>query len=562
MTFRDTFAAALLIGSSIPLLIPAGYDGLDPGDKFPDAGAVADKYLFQEEVDNNEWAATPSPYPCYPSAGPSGCRVFKYTDMLQIFCNTQSERNAYIWARSSDENAFTHVYAHPRSSQYRFGFRNLPGCGSPPTVYFMNPGDASLNSYLYANDWTNTGQRYFPGPPTIPQVGIYEDDTKLLGEVIVGTAWKGGDVSSEYGAGYPPASAKDVGNSPYAQSVSYETALALFANGACQRKCLPMAYDGAAPSSSDLTPCSIIRRGHCHSPYFANFIDDQVDFGALCAALTSSNLKYAEMEAPILHYNHTVADGQTLIGMINTFAGIQSHASDNCADLILVDYEVGYGPRGPGDITGGTRVRTLITAMHWLVPNPRTQIPDRVIYKYGRVGDTIGEVPFYFEETLVPYGPEERVAPFIYNGRAQTVGGGCPSASGDLGGAIALLVRCVGSAGIYCQQYRALFIDGVSYGPAAACVNTSTSTESVAPSWFVHDPISTYRYALALSGGELRSVPYKNAPGGVVVLPCDNRAFCTGSSSLSTQVTRFHADGSDALCGRCGIVLLSGKSPA
>ena len=46
---------------SLPLLIPSGYDGLDPRDKYPDAGIAPDEYLFQEEVDNNEWAATPSP---------------------------------------------------------------------------------------------------------------------------------------------------------------------------------------------------------------------------------------------------------------------------------------------------------------------------------------------------------------------------------------------------------------------------------------------------------------------------------------------------------------------
>jgi hypothetical protein len=227
--------------------------------------------------------------------------------------------------------------------------------------------------------------------------------------------------------------------------------------------------------------------------------------------------------------------------------------------LVLVDFELGYGPGGIGDMKGSIRVRTLITAMHWLVPNPQTGIPDRVIFKYDRVGRTTAEVPYYFEETLVPYGPEEIVAPFTWNGTTPTVGGGCPSSSGDAGGAISLLVQCVNSAGIYCQQYRDLYINGTRYGPAAACVNTSTSAEHIVSSWFARDPISTYRYELALSGGELTSVPYRNVRGGRISLPCTNAAYCTGSSVLSSQSVAFHRDGSEMLCGRCGVVLLASR---
>lgn len=564
---RAVFVVALLIGAWVaapadgasrrpPILIPAGYDGLDPSDKYQDAGATPDEYLFQEEIDNNEWAATPSPYPCQPSA-PSRCQVFKYTDMLQMFCNTLAERNAYTWAARSDENAFIHVYPQRRTRSNRFGSFNSPGCGTPTSVYLMNPGDALFNSYLYANDWTNTGQRYFPGPPAIPQIGIYEDDTKVLGELVVGKASKGGRVSTEYGSGFPSGFANRIGNSSYAQRTDYETALALFSNAACQNKCLPMAYDGAGPSSSDLTSCSIIRDGHCHSPYFANFIDDQVNLATLCSALARPNLKYAEMEVPILHYNHAIANAQTLIGMINTFAGLQAHTTDNCRQMVLVDFELGYGPGGVGDLTGGIRVRTLITAMHWLVPNPQTGIPDRIIYKYDRIGRTITEVPYYFEETLVPYGPEEIVTPFSWNGTIPTVGGGCPTTDGDSGGAISLLVQCVGSAGIYCQQYQDLYINGTAHGPAAACVNTSSSAEHIASSWFARDPISTYGSELKLSGGELSSVPYRSVPGGSISLPCTNAAYCTGSSSLASQSVVFHRDGSAMLCGRCGVVLLA-----
>ena len=108
----------------------------------------------------------------------------------------------------------------------------------------------------------------------------------------------------------------------------------------------------------------------------------------------------------------------------------------------------------------------------------------------------------------MPVGAEVSVPKFVWNGSAQTAGGGCPSASGDRGGAVALLVQCVGSAGIYCQQYAHLYINGADNGMTAACFNTSTTSENIASNWFKHDPISSYQYVLALKGGEMTSVPY------------------------------------------------------
>ncbi|MBV9264473.1 MAG: hypothetical protein JO324_09130 [Candidatus Eremiobacteraeota bacterium] len=76
-------------------------------------------------------------------------------------------------------------------------------------------------------------------------------------------------------------------------------------------------------------------------------------------------------------------------------------------------------------------------------------------------------------------------------------------------------------------------------------------------SWFTHDPISSYSYVLALQGGEMTSVPYQGVPGGSIALPtCTNAQFCTGSNQLSTQVAPFKGDGSDTLCGPCGVILL------
>ncbi len=245
---------------------------------------------------------------------------------------------------------------------------------------------------------------------------------------------------------------------------------------------------------------------------------------------------------------------------INTNANLYSHTSDGCATTKIVDVEVSYGMGGRGDVTGGYRVRLAALAWRWLVANPATGIPDRVVSFQYTEGGTLTEVPYFFEDTLVPDGAEVSVPKFVWNGRVQTVGGGCPSANGDRGGALALLVQCVGSAGIYCQQYEHLYINAADHGKTAACFNTSTTTERVVSSWFNHDPISSYQYTLALQGGEMTSVPYKDVSGGSIKLTtCTNRAFCTGSNSLSGQVKTFKGNASDTLCGPCGLVLLQKK---
>ena len=51
------------------------------------------------------------------------------------------------------------------------------------------------------------------------------------------------------------------------------------------------------------------------------------------------------------------------------------------------------------------------------------------------------------------------------NGRTKTVGGGYPvQPRRHRWYQIALLVQCVGSAGIYCQQYAHLYINGADNG--------------------------------------------------------------------------------------------------
>ncbi|MFY9718694.1 MAG: hypothetical protein WAK16_03535, partial [Candidatus Cybelea sp.] len=221
------------------------------------------------------------------------------------------------------------------------------------------------------------------------------------------------------------------------------------------------------------------------------------------------------------------------------------------------DIETSYGEGGLGDVSGGYQVRLAALAYRWLVPNPATGIPDRVISFQLTEGGTLTEVPYFFEDTLVPVGAETKVRKYVWNGTQQTVGGGCPAVDGDSGGAVALLAQCVGSAGIYCQQYQHLYINQIDYGKTAACLNTSTTAENITSSWFQGDPISSYSYELSLQGGEMTSVPYQGVSGGSIALTtCTNKKYCTGQNTLSTQVAPFKGKGSDQLCGQCGVILL------
>lgn len=541
-----------------PIVIPvAGYGG---GALDPDPGAQADRHLFAGIIDNTERTSASLARNC-PGVGPdSTCQPYKYVNFLKNYCDTEITREAYIFATGNIETAFLHTYSGPRTRGNRllFDAETPNGCGpdNPDAALRMNPGDRTYNAYLYRNFWTGSDyERDFP-----PPYGIFEDDGSLLGGIIVGGF---NEVSTEYGSGVHPSGFADrVGNSPYRERIDWESALGEFANGACAAACRNMAINGVATGSGFVGPCDVISGGRCHGRYHAGMVDDQIAIDNVCAAASRGNLKYLVAEQPIYggRFGYQFMDSQTMTVEINTIANLYKHTTGGCAQTKIVDAEPSYGAGGVGDVEGGHRVRTATLAFRWLVANPSTEVPDRVISFQYTIGRTTTEVPYFFEDTLVPYGPEHAVRRFVWNGHTETVGGGCPSAKGDRGGAIDLLVTCVGSAGVYCQQYRHLFINEADYGAVAACLNTGARPANIARSWFRGDPISSYRYALALKGGEMTSVPYRGVPGGSIPLPaCTNSQFCTGSSSLSAQAEPFKPDGSETLCGPCGIVLLEKK---
>jgi hypothetical protein len=542
-----------------PLVIPAwGYGG-DPEDTDP--GPIPDRHLFAAILDNNQTTSPRLAANCPGVSRISTCQPYKYVDFLYNFCSTPITLAAYRYADARDETAFLHVYPRAPTPADRITWLaspnpNGPACTprNPQSVMRMNPGDRALNAWLRAMVWNASDRANgFPAP-----YGVMEDDANLLAGVAVGT--DGGEISTEYGGGLSPTGfANAVGDSPYHAAVDWETALGIFVGGACSARCLNVTLNGIASGYGNITACSVISAGHCHSHYFAGVIDDQVAIDNVCRAAAGGNLKYLLAERPIFsgRNGRGFMDSQSMTVEINTVAGLYAHVTGGCAQTKILDLEPGYGDRGRGDVNGGTAVRTATLAFRWLIANPATGMPDRVLPFIYTIGGTTGEVPYYFEETLVPAGAEHPVGTFNWNGTTQTVGGGCPSSSGDTGGAISLLVQCAGSAGIYCQQYRRLFVNGTDYGKAAACLNTSTTREVIAASWFTGDPIGSYRYRLALQGGEMTSVRYKNAYGGTIPLTtCTNSAYCTGTNTLSAQVAAFKGAGSDTLCGPCGVILL------
>lgn len=562
-------AVALLVGPSgtaaraadppaPPIVIPVAALGGGPVD--PDPGAQADRHLFAAILVNNENTSASLASNCPGVSRTSTCQPYKYVDFLKNFCNTRITRAVYQYATRNNEKAFLHVYPGPRALSNRIVWDATPNptgpnCGpdNSNAVMRMNPADRAFNDYLYRNYWTGSDYRSgFPAP-----YGIFEDDAAVLASIAVGGY---GQVSTEYGSGTQPSGFADrVGDSPNHEAVDWESALGLFVNGACAATCLSVAINGVATGAGNVGPCDVISGGHCHGHYHAGMIDDQAAIDNVCRAASRGNLKYLLAERPIFggRFGLQFMDSQTMTVEINTIANLYSKTTGGCARTKLVDAEPSYGVGGVGDVDGGHRVRLATLASRWLVANPSTGIPDRVISFQYTVGRTPTEVPYFFEDTLVPSGAEHAVTPFKWNGRTQTVGGGCPSANGDRNGAIDLLVGCVGAAGIYCQQYQHLFINGADYGKTAACLNTGTSTANIARSWFTRDPISSYRYTLALQGGEMTSVPYRGVPGGSIALTaCTNPAYCTGRNTLSSQVAPFKGDGSDQLCGPCGVILL------
>ncbi len=561
-----------------------------------DPGSDPDKHLFAGVIDASE--ATPSALPSHcPGIGSGGsnvsnCNPYKYVNILWPLCDTSISQSAFEYLDGSDPAGFLHEY-DSHSVRFNLGFNSL--CGSPmpsPTpAYPANPGNASYLSWLSTNAWTTAN---FPTP-----YGILEDNFGVSGYPC--------GVTYEYGStnNGPCNMVGDATPSPSPTDTDWESALGLFAANTCGTTCFQFAANGLMPGNGlDTGSCNNIGSGQCWVTGSGGVISDADSIANVCAnASSSGNLRAIEAEevvflkgspepspvpSPTPSITPVYAKTQTIVYMLNTISQLVTHTSDGCKNMVAVDIEagggsfyplLGYGP-GSGSPSAGIPVRLEATAMRFLVPDPVTLVPDRIVPFYYTIGGTNNhwapsdsgtsscnsspycEVPYFFEETLVPQGPDVSVGAFSWNGSTQSVGDGCPSNPGDSGGAVDLVATCVGIDGsaVFRQVYDHLYIDGEDYGPAAVLLNTSPVTSvPIVSSWFsctgCHG-ISAFNYKLALSGGELQSVNY---PGRLVPisLPCTQTTYCNGDNSVPGNTSPFSSGSPGGIGPHSGMILLA-----
>lgn len=587
-------AAATSTPSPPPLFIPIALD-IDPANSHtPDMGATPDvnlAYMLQVANENTTSNGCTSP-----------CNLTKYTDMLDNHCSTVAENAAMTWAYGVHETAFLHIYGAGQTQGNEMLNHNSSATtcnaytGGTYAQYF-NPDDSGFASWIYTNVWANTGSHYYPSP-----YGPYEDDAGIGGEYICGPAvssanYPSGEYSIGWNGGVPSpcnfagVSGQTYGGgsatfATYVQGESYLVALAHYVNNACQATCLKVVLNGASELGNDNATnlCTVVVASHCHGNFTTSIVDDQYNFDAFCSALTAGNLIGMDQEKPIFGEwpGSTYASPAQLIVLIN--GNIRFYNTPACNGWKLMQFEYDFGSGGPAVPADSTQIqaRTLKTAIQWLTPDPSTGILDRIIYHenaQGGVDGAVNEAPVYFEDTLVPWEPEQTTATFVWNGGTVTVGGGCP-ASGDTGGAIALLAVCVNQsgdgAGIYCQQYQHLYINGTDKGKAAACVDTSASQNpTIASSWFPHDSWTSYNDTLTLSSGMLNCVRFTGVNSGSgtgscptnnnIALPTCTDANCINYPSAGTQSTAWSSGSPGTICAAagppCGIIFTANALP-
>lgn len=551
-----------------------------------DPGPTPDQRLFAGVINAADSPDTALETNC-PGIGSGGgnvanCNPYKYINMSVLVCDTSLSISAFNYLNTSDEAGFLHVYASPTASptpapgnriQLSGGQCATPTPSPNSSAFPTNPDDSGFQSWLLTNAWT-TGQ--FPIP-----FGISEDNYAVVGYEC--------DLSYEYGN-----QACNVrGNSESPAPHDWETALGDFEKNAqtnCPTTCFAFIGNGLTPGGGSNTgSCSSISGGHCYVPGFGGVVDDMDALDNLCtAADTGGNLRALEAEE-IVFLKGTpgspfYANAQTIIYMINTMSHLVNYTSGGCANTVAIDVEASGGSFYPlngytaGTVSGGYQTRLAAAALRFLVPNPATLVPDRMRPLYFTVGGTNNhwsptsdqcstttycEIPYFFEETLVPQGPEVSVGSFSWNGTAQSPGDGCPTNPGDTGGAVDLVATCVGTVGggdaVFRQQYHHLYIDGSDYGPAAILLNTSGATLTISSSWFLCtgcDHITAFHYRLALSGGELASVMY---PGQILPMPlkCTQTTFCNGDNTVAGNTTAFTPTTPGTIGPHSGAILLA-----
>lgn len=414
----------------------------------------------------------------------------------------------------------------------------------------MNPNNAAFRTELQTAVWNQTGTDYYPQAQTAtsPPYNIYEDTSGVLGLGITGGAGPALPFASEYGCGYNGGQTcriDQIGTGTYHETTDYDSALGGWANSACPGSpCLKMTLNGAAPEGGSAITCNVFNSTtDCHDKSFTGYIDNTFEkaLAKVIAANTAGNITDFDMESPIFdHSGGGWGNPALLDATLNTWINFQQDATTNSVDI--TDLEPGWGPGGTGDTTSSVRLVSL--GMEWLTPDysGTKSSNDRIIPRRLPIGLTTTESPSFFELFLVPFAPKQTEAPYVMNTNGTTtLGGGCPSAQGDVHGIIDILVACASDGGgVYRIEYNQLWFNHHNYGPVAVLVNTSsTDTINISSSWFQLQPEASYGFALSLAGSEMESVAQGNIGGGVAnFTTCINASYCsTGGNTMALNTT-------------------------
>jgi hypothetical protein len=580
-----------------PPVIPAWILG---GGKFypccydVDPGATADQSLFAGVLDGSTTTDDTLKTNC-PGIGSGGsnvsnCNPYKYVNMLYLICDdTLESMDAYNYlnngagAGAPDETGFVHEYAMsgptPTPAPRVTDGGNCPSPNPTPTPttgpypsagYYTNPDDTAFQSWLVSHVWT-TSESNFP-----PPYGVFEDHFSVVGDAPCYNSY-------EYGR----LACSNRGNSASPAPHDWETALGDFENNAeanCSSgTCFAFVGNGLTPGGGNNTnSCSHVNAviGQCFATFDAGVVNDMDALDNLCSAadsgghlqaIAAEEIVFLKGIEPAPNPSPFYANTQTIVYMINTMSHLVNYPMTSpCATTVAIDVESSGGSfpdlldYAPGTVTAGIPIRQEATALRFLVPDPMTYVPDRMQPFYYTVGGTANnwtptadhctitpycEVPYFFEETIVPQGQEVTVGAFHWNGATQSVGDGCPAPTPnppDTGGAVDLMVACVDDpdsstdgAAVFRQEYHHLYIDGNDYGPAAVLLNTASETSvNIDSSWFECsgcDHIGKFGEQLKLKGGELKSVFYN---GGSISLEC-TASYCNGDKTVSGNTTAF-----------------------
>ncbi|HKE37127.1 MAG TPA: hypothetical protein VKB39_06840 [Candidatus Baltobacteraceae bacterium] len=458
------------------------------------------------------------------------CHLYAYVDVALNSCSAATAAT-FAFNNTKNEGGFLHAAGGPSASSTRLIHQRHGHCGkyggTQAAEYFQNLGDPAMQSFLYANVWNNPNAREGGIPNGF---GVMNDDVNAA---YAPNVYK----TSEYGGVY----LWQKPSGPGAAVQSWYAGLAAYFNSMCPAggRCVHTSFNGLAGGAH---VCAKVDNGDCYgsTQYAQGYLNNAVNVAPLCSALTRNNVDGAISERRLFTGGKWSRMG-LIAAQVNTSIAMALGA---CPGLKYIDLEQ------PSE---SPTLRFFMTGLQWLAPDQRTGIPDEVVQWRYATGPANSQVAsFWPEYTVVPQGPEQLLTPYRYGGSAPHDALGCPSANGDTGGVVALVVACSGDAPVWGMQYRHCYINRSDVGPCATLVNASPNAVNVTASMFRHDPISTYRWQFVFSGLQMAGVRMGTR---TVSTGCAVPQYCDGA--VNVNGLPFKGDGSDTIPGLSAIFVHS-----